>query len=66
MDPHYSLIIWQLISLINIPIFIYSLIDLIRNKYIGFQKDRWVFILLIVPFGGIFYLIFGRKYKLHQ
>lgn len=67
-DFSYGLFFWQLLILTIIPftgLWIYCLIDLVRNKFEENDKIIWVLILMFIPFiGSILYLFIGRKKKL--
>ncbi len=52
------------IIFILIFLWIFPLIDMVRNEFEGNNKLIWVLAILLVPFlGGILYLLIGRKQR---
>jgi hypothetical protein len=61
----YSLFIFQLILLLSIALWAYSLIDILRNEFEKNNKIIWIITTIFVPvLGSIFYLFIGRKQKI--
>jgi len=55
------------IIIILIPIFLwlFPLIDVLRNEFNGNNKLIWVLVIMFIPFlGGILYLLIGRAQKI--
>jgi len=64
-NTSYGLITWQFIILISIGIWIYSLIDILKNSFEKNDKIIWFLVVLLLPFlGSILYIFIGRKRKL--
>lgn len=64
-DFSLGLFIWQTIILISIGLWIYCLIDIIKNKFSQNDKLIWILVVLLLPFlGSILYLSIGKNKKL--
>jgi len=64
-DTSYGLITWQIIMFISIVLWIYSLIDILKNSFEKNDKIIWALVVLLVPIlGSILYILIGRKRKL--
>lgn len=64
-DISYGLITWQTIIFISIGLWIYSLIDILKNSFEKNDKIIWVLVVLLLPIiGSILYIVIGRKQKL--
>jgi len=64
-DTSYGLITWQIIMFISILLWIYSLIDILKNSFEKNDKIIWALVVLLVPIlGSILYILIGRKRKL--
>ena len=64
-DTSYGLMTCQIIILISIGIWIYSLIDLLKSSFEKNDKIIWVLVVLLLPIlGSILYIFIGRKRKL--
>jgi len=60
-----ELLIIMFIMAIIFLIPLIALIDIVRSKFEGDKKLKWVFIVLFMGFiGAIIYLIVGRDYKI--
>ena len=65
IESSYGLITWQIITLIYIGLWIYSLIDIMKSSFEKNDKMIWILVALFVPIlGPILYMIIGRKRKL--
>ncbi len=65
IDNSYGLFIWQLFILFLIVLWIYCLIDVLRNRFSQNDKVIWLLTVILVPFiGSILYLILGRNKRL--
>ncbi len=65
IESSYGLITWQIITLIYIGLWIYSLIDIMKSSFEKNDKMIWILVALFVPIlGPILYMIIGRKQKL--
>ncbi len=50
--------------LFGFVLFIYVLIDILRNEFTGYNKIIWIVVLLCLPvLGAILYLVFGRSQR---
>jgi len=64
-DTSYGLITWQIIMFISILLWIYSLIDILKNSFEKNDKIIWALVVLLIPIlGSILYILIGRKRKL--
>lgn len=64
-DFSLGLILWQIIILVSIGLFIYSLVDILKSSFDNNNKLIWLLVVLLVPFlGSILYLFIGRKQKI--
>ena len=64
-DFSLGLFIWQTIILISIGLWIYCLIDILKNKFSQNDKLIWILVVLLLPFlGSILYLSIGKNKKL--
>lgn len=64
-DFSFSLMIWQTFILIYIGLWVYCLIDLLRNEFKNSTGTIWLLIVLLIPFlGVILYLSIGKKDKI--
>ncbi len=65
IESSYGLITWQIITLIYIGLWIYSLIDIMKSSFEKNDKMIWILVVLFVPIlGPILYMFLGRKQKL--
>jgi Phospholipase_D-nuclease N-terminal len=54
-----------LIILMPIFLWLFPLIDVLRNEFNGNNKLIWFLVIMLIPFlGGIFYLLIGRAQKI--
>ena len=61
----FSLFTFQLILLLSVALWAYSLIDILRNKFEKNNKIIWIITTIFVPIlGCICYLFIGRKQKI--
>lgn len=59
--------IWQSILLISILLWIYSLIDILKNKFEQNDKIIWLLVVILIPIlGPVLYILIGRNKKEHQ
>jgi len=64
-DFSLELMLWQIIILVSIGLFIYSLVDILKSSFDNNNKLIWILVVLLVPFlGSILYLSIGRKQKI--
>lgn len=64
-DFSLGLFIWQTIILISIGLWIYCLIDILKNKFSQNDKLIWILVVLLLPFlGSLLYLFIGKNKKL--
>ena len=64
-DFSLGLFIWQTLILISIGLWIYCLIDILKNKFSQNDKLIWILVVLLLPFlGSILYLSIGKNKKL--
>ncbi|MBW1294054.1 PLDc N-terminal domain-containing protein [Aquimarina litoralis] len=64
-DFSIGLFIWQLIILLSIGLWIYCLIDILRNRFENNHKLIWILVVIFIPLiGSIFYLFIGKKKRL--
>ncbi|MES2239513.1 MAG: PLD nuclease N-terminal domain-containing protein [Bacteroidota bacterium] len=64
-DFSYGLLIWQIILLLSVIFWVYSLIDILRNSFRKNDKLIWILIVLFVPIlGSVLYLSIGKKQKI--
>jgi hypothetical protein len=61
-DFSLGLFTWQTLILISIGLWIYCLIDILKNKFEKNDKTIWILVVLLLPFlGSILYLCIGNK-----
>jgi hypothetical protein len=61
-----GLIIWALFSFCCLLLWVFALIDILRNEFKG-QNEKliWVLIIIFVPLlGAILYFVIGRKNRI--
>jgi hypothetical protein len=64
-DTFYGLLTWQIIILVSIGLWIYSLIDILKSSFEKNNKIIWILVVLLVPIlGSVLYIFIGRKQKL--
>lgn len=60
-----SLLTWQLLMLFSIGLWVYCLIDILKNRFEQNDKLIWLLVVLLVPFlGSLLYLFIGKNKKL--
>lgn len=65
LDLSLALAIWQILLLLFIVVWVYSLVDILRNQFHKNDKIVWLLGVILVPvLGAIFYVILRRKKKL--
>lgn len=65
LDFSPGLAIWEILILLFIAVWVYSLVDILRNQFHKNDKIIWLLAVILVPIlGAIFYVILGRKKKL--
>jgi hypothetical protein len=58
------LIIVFVVVLLSIAFVIWTLVDLLRNEFTGYNKIIWLLtIIMLPPLGSILYIFIGRKQK---
>ena len=63
----YGLIIWQIVSLLMLGLWMYALVDVLKNSFERDDKIIWILVVLFAPvLGAILYLFIGKKRKLKQ
>jgi len=64
-DFSVGLFIWQALVLISIGLWIYCLIDILKNKFVQNDKLIWILVVIFIPFiGSLLYLSIGKNKKL--
>jgi len=64
ITPSNGLIIWQIVTLASIGLFVYCLIDILKNSFEDNNKILWLFAVILLPvLGSCLYLFIGRKRK---
>ncbi|MDA0177380.1 PLDc N-terminal domain-containing protein [Mesoflavibacter profundi] len=64
-DFSIGLFIWQAFILLSIGLWIYCLIDILKNKFAQNDKLIWILLVLLIPFiGSLLYLLIGKNKKL--
>lgn len=64
-ESYNGLLIWQTILLLLIVLWVYSLIDILKNSFRNNDKLIWILIVLFVPLlGSILYLSIEKKQKI--
>ena len=64
-DFSLALFIWQILLLLSIILWIYCLIDILKNTFIKNDKIVWIIVVIFVPIiGSILYLLIGKNRKL--
>ncbi|TYB75850.1 PLDc N-terminal domain-containing protein [Bizionia myxarmorum] len=64
-DTSYSFIIWQITLTLIIALWLYSLIDILKNSFDKNDKIIWILVVILIPIiGSILYLFIGRKLNL--
>ncbi|WNH07658.1 PLDc N-terminal domain-containing protein [Thalassobellus suaedae] len=59
------LFIWQALLLVSIGLWIYCLIEVLKNKFEKNDKIIWVLVVILLPIlGSILYLFIGKSKKL--
>jgi len=67
IGPYELVVLWIIISILAIPFWIISIIDILKSRFEGNGKIVWllVVILLGVP-GIILYRVIGKKKKINS
>ncbi|QXP78784.1 MULTISPECIES: PLDc N-terminal domain-containing protein [Winogradskyella] len=64
-DFSVGLFIWQALVLISIGLWIYCLIDILKNKFVQNDKLIWILVVIFIPFiGSLLYLFIGKNKKM--
>lgn len=64
-DFSIGLFIWQALLLISIGLWIYCLIDILKNKFAQNDKLIWVLVVIFIPLlGSLLYLFIGKNKKI--
>jgi len=65
IDFSYGLFTWQALILISIALWVYCLIDILKNKFEQNDKVIWILLVAFLPLLGSFlYLAIGKKKKM--
>jgi hypothetical protein len=60
-----GLFIWQALLLISIGLWIFCLIDILRNQFQKNDKVIWTLVVILLPIlGSLLYLFIGKNKKL--
>jgi len=60
-----QLIPLALVLYVVFALFIWPIIDVLRNEFTGYNKIVWLLAIVFIPFlGGLLYLIMGGKQKI--
>ena len=62
-DFSIGLFIWQALILLSIGLWIYCLIDILKNKFAQNDKLIWTLVVILIPFIGSLLYFFIRKNK---
>ncbi|MBD0726177.1 hypothetical protein B6A10_13435 [Flavobacterium sp. L1I52] len=66
-DFSIGLMFWQIIIFLSLGLWIYCLIDILKNKFLHNDKLIWILVVLLVPFiGSLLYLFIGKRRKCEQ
>ena len=61
-----SLLTWQLLMLFSIGLWVYCLIDILKNRFEQNDKLIWLLVVFLVPFlGSLLYLFIGKNKKIN-
>ncbi len=64
-DFSLGLFTWQALILVSIGLWIYCLIDILKNKFEQNDKIIWILVVILLPIlGSILYLFIGKNKKL--
>jgi hypothetical protein len=64
-DFSIGLFIWQTLVLVSIGLWIYCLIDVLKNKFVQNDKLIWILVVIFIPFiGSLLYLFIGKNKKM--
>ncbi|WP_179314844.1 PLDc N-terminal domain-containing protein [Winogradskyella undariae] len=64
-DFSIGLFIWQALVLLSIGLWIYCLIDILKNKFVQNDKLIWILVVIFIPFiGSLLYLFIGKNKKM--
>ncbi|QXP78711.1 PLDc N-terminal domain-containing protein [Winogradskyella sp. HaHa_3_26] len=64
-DFSIGLFIWQALVLLSIGLWIYCLIDILKNKFVQNDKLIWILVIIFIPFiGSLLYLFIGKNEKM--
>lgn len=64
-DSFMWLMLWPYINLLIFGLWVYCIIDVVRNKFVENNKLIWVIVVIFIPLiGSICYLGIGRKQRL--
>ncbi len=57
-----SLLIWQIATILMVGLWVYCLIDILKNKFKQNDKLSWFLTVIFIPvLGSLLYLFFGKK-----
>jgi hypothetical protein len=58
------IVLFLLMLLLNIPLFLIALVDILKSKFARYNKIVWLLVVILVPLvGPIAYFFNGRKQK---
>ena len=64
-DFSLGLFLWQSLLIVSIGLWIYCLIDILKNKFEQNDKIVWLLVVILLPIlGSLFYLFVGKNKKL--
>ena len=59
------LLTWQLLMLFSIGLWVYCLIDILKNRFEQNDKLIWLLVVLLLPFiGTLLYFFIGKSKKI--
>ena len=64
-DFSIGLAVGEVLILLSIGLWIYCLIDILKNTFAKNDKIIWIFVVILIPFiGSLLYLFIGKNRKL--
>lgn len=66
-DFSIGLFIWQALILLSFGLWIYCMIDILKNKFAQNEKIIWILLVILIPFiGSLLYLFIGKNKKINE